>query len=76
MYIDDIVFISLCPPYDSISLSTTNALEDLKEYESLQLKIAIRSELIEDLTVNHWLARTVSNKQVIVGFMLVKKNST
>ena len=59
MYIDDIVFVSVCPPYDSISLSTMNASEDIKEYESLQLKIAIRSELIEDLTVNHWLARTL-----------------
>ena len=76
MYIDDIVFVSVCPPYESISLSITNTLENLKEYESLQLKIAIRSELIEDLTVNHWLARTLSNKQVIVGFMLVNKNST
>ena len=37
MYIDEVGFI------DSISLSTTNALEDLKEYESLQIKIAIRS---------------------------------
>ena len=32
---DEVVFVSLCLPHDSIFLSTINALEDLEEYGSL-----------------------------------------
>lgn len=70
---DKVVFVSVCPPHDSIFLSTMNALEDLEEYESLRLKVASRSELIEDLTFYHSVGITLSNKQVMVGFMLMKK---
>ncbi len=66
---DEVVFVSVCPPHDSIFLSTINALDDLEEYESLRLKVAIRSELIKDLTVHHWIGITLSNKQVMVGSM-------
>ena len=32
---DEVAFVSLCLPYDSIFLSTINVLEELEEYGSL-----------------------------------------
>ena len=67
---DKVVFVSV-GPHDSIFLSTMNALEDLEEYESLRLKIAIRSELFEDLTLHYSIETTTSREQVMVGFTLM-----